>query len=147
MQDLAELVPQETGCMIQYAEGIRDLLILTQYRDMYFCVGHVTRDLHGRDTDHPEPRVPEFIVYHLVTEYRHAWIDTEAAEIGATLQGACHLNALEHLDLVTLVNAVVLDADTALGTRLDLVDVILEAPQGFKLAFIDHDVVAQYTNR
>jgi len=63
MQDRAELVPQETGCMIQYAEGIRDLFILTQYRDMYFCVGHVTRDLHGRDTDHPEPRVPEFIVY------------------------------------------------------------------------------------
>ena len=84
---------------------------------------------------------------HLVTGYRHAWIDTGAAEKVTTLQGACHLNALEHLDLVTLVNAVVLDADTALGTCLDLVDVILEAPQGFKLAFIDHDVVAQYTNR
>ena len=63
MQDLAELVPQETGCMIQYAEGFRDLFILTQHRDMYFCVGHVTRDLHGRDTDHPEPRVPEFSPY------------------------------------------------------------------------------------
>ena len=44
--------------------------------------------------------------------------------------GARDLDLLEHLDLVADLHVVVvLDRDAALGPGLDLVDVILEAPE------------------
>src|SRR3546814_4216106 len=42
---------------------------------------------------------------------------------------------------------VLLYADTALGAAADLVDVLLEAAQGFQLALEDHGVVAQHADR
>src|SRR3546814_16279936 len=42
---------------------------------------------------------------------------------------------------------VLLHADTALGAAADLVDVLLEAAQGFQLALEDHGVVAQHADR
>lgn len=45
------------------------------------------------------------------------------------LQLAGHLDSLEDLYLVTGLDTVILDADAALGTRLDLSDIVLEAAQ------------------
>src|SRR3546814_1825323 len=51
-------------------------------------------------------------------------------------------------DLVARLHVVVLlYADTALGAAADLVDVLLEAAQGFQLALEDHGVVAQHADR
>src|SRR5690606_29172576 len=64
------------------------------------------------------------------------------------LQGALDFDALEALDLVARLHVVVLlDADAALGAAADLVDVLLEAAQGFQLALEDHGVVAQHADR
>ena len=64
-----------------------------------------------------------------------------------TLQRARHLKAFKYFNLVAGLDAVILHAYAALGARLDFVDVILETAQGFKLAFKDHDIVTQHTNR
>src|SRR5262249_35899706 len=51
---------------------------------------------------------------------------------------------LEALDDVVLLHvAVVLERDAALEPRVDLLDVILEAPQARELPCPDHDAVAQ----
>src|SRR5690606_36313891 len=61
---------------------------------------------------------------------------------------ALDLDALEALDLVARAHVVVgLHADTALGTALDLLDVLLEAAQRFQLALEDDRVVAQHADR
>src|SRR3546814_18435515 len=66
----------------------------------------------------------------------------------AASERALDFDALEALDLVARLHVVVLlYADTALGAAADLVDVILEAAQGFQLAFEDHGVVAQHADR
>src|SRR5690606_31110987 len=65
----------------------------------------------------------------------------------AASEGALHFDALEALDLVTRLDVVVgLHADAAFGVDADLVDVLLEAAQGFQLALEDHDLVAQHAD-
>src|SRR3546814_11890128 len=60
----------------------------------------------------------------------------------AASERALDFDALEALDLVARLHVVVLlYADTALGAAADLVDVLLEAAQGFQLALEDHGVV------
>src|SRR3546814_15479835 len=57
-------------------------------------------------------------------------------------------DAREALVLVARLHVVVLlHADTALGAAADLVDVLLEAAQGFQLALEHHGVVAQHADR
>src|SRR5690606_30565840 len=66
----------------------------------------------------------------------------------AGLQRACYLNPLEHLDPVASAHVVVvLHADTALHAVPYFADVILEATQGFQLAFVDDHVFTQYPDR
>src|SRR3546814_4679612 len=66
----------------------------------------------------------------------------------AASERALDFDALEALDLVARLHVVVLlHADTALGAAADLVDVLLEAAQGFQLALEDHGVVAQHADR
>ncbi|RMT41165.1 hypothetical protein ALP47_05114 [Pseudomonas savastanoi] len=64
------------------------------------------------------------------------------------LEAASHLDLLEDFDLVTDLDVVVaLDADTAFHACTYFGSVVLEAAQGFQLAFKDNDVFAQNTNR
>src|SRR3546814_10975846 len=66
----------------------------------------------------------------------------------AASERALDFDALEALDLVARLHVVVLlHADTALGAAADLVDVLIEAAQGFQLALEDHGVVAQHADR
>lgn len=63
------------------------------------------------------------------------------------LEAASNLNLLEDFDLVANLDVVVaLDADTALHAGTYFGSVILEAAQGFQLAFEDNDVFTQYTD-
>src|SRR5689334_16435171 len=63
------------------------------------------------------------------------------------LEAASNLNLLEDFDLVTDFDVVVaLHADTAFHAGTYFGSVILEAAQGFQLAFEDNDVFTQYTD-
>ncbi|EFI64026.1 hypothetical protein BCSJ1_26078, partial [Bacillus cereus SJ1] len=67
---------------------------------------------------------------------------------GSSLQRTGDLNLLEHLDLVADAHVVVaLHADTAFHAGTDFGHVILEATQGFQLAFEDDHVFAQNADR
>src|SRR5450830_801314 len=63
------------------------------------------------------------------------------------LEAASNLNLLVDFDLVASLDVVVaLDADTAFHAGTYFGSVILEAAQGFQLAFEDNDVFTQYTD-
>src|SRR5471032_624255 len=63
------------------------------------------------------------------------------------LEAASNLNLLVDFDLVAGLDVVVaLDADTAFHAGTYFGSVILEAAQGFQLAFEDNDVFTQYTD-
>ena len=63
------------------------------------------------------------------------------------LEAASNLHLLEDFDFVTDFDVVVaLHADTAFHAGTYFGSVILEAAQGFQLAFEDHDVFTQYTD-
>src|SRR5476649_17863 len=63
------------------------------------------------------------------------------------LEAASNLNLLVDFDLVASFDVVVaLDADTAFHAGTHFGSVILEAAQGFQLAFEDNDVFTQYTD-
>src|SRR5690606_25014512 len=65
-----------------------------------------------------------------------------------SLERARHLDLLEHFDLVPDLNVVVaLHADTAFHAGTHFGHVVLEAAQGFQLAFKDDHVFTQYANR
>src|SRR5690606_19803429 len=56
-------------------------------------------------------------------------------------------DAIEHFDLVAHFHVVAFNADTTFHTVANFRHVILEATQGFQLAFKDHHVVTQYADR
>ena len=63
------------------------------------------------------------------------------------LEAASNLDLLVDFDLVARLNVVVaLHADTAFHAGTYFGSVILEAAQGFQLAFEDNDVFTQYTD-
>src|SRR5690606_28877512 len=73
---------------------------------------------------------------------------SDAAASGRRRNSAPCFNALEALDLVADLDVVVvLDADAAFGAGLDLGNVVLEAPQRFEDAFVNHGLVAQHADR
>src|SRR5690606_23236390 len=69
------------------------------------------------------------------------------APIARDLEAASHLDLLEDFDLVTDLDVVVaLDANTAFHAGTNFGSVVLEAAQGFQLAFKDNDVFTQNTD-
>src|SRR5690606_38363517 len=65
-----------------------------------------------------------------------------------SLERARHLDLLEHFDLVPDLNVVIaLHADTAFHASTHFGHVVLEAAQGFQLAFKNDHVLTQYTDR
>jgi len=61
MQNLAQSVAQETGSMIQHINRFSGLDFIAQHRHVNFCMGEIPRHGNGRDTDHPQSRVIDFI--------------------------------------------------------------------------------------
>ncbi len=67
MQNLAKSVAQETGSMIQHINRFCSLRFIAQHRHMNFCMREIPRHGNGRDTDHPQSRVIDFIT----NQFRH----------------------------------------------------------------------------
>ena len=69
----------------------------------------------------------------------------EGANVGDRL--TFNTDAIEHFDLVTHFHVVAFNTDTTFHTVANFRHIVLEATQGFQLAFKDHHVVTQYADR
>src|SRR5690606_6057949 len=126
-------------------------------------VGHVPAHFHRGDVDDAEARIAHLGANELgelplqgvgnpvgAAEFSwHGWARLpEGVPRHPPSQLARNLLHVKDFDLVAGLDVIViLHTDAALGTAAHFGHVVLEAPQGFQHALVDHHVVAQHTDR